>query len=396
MKVVPIESESQELARLGEKRLIYSIERTGGRLEPTAGDTLSVVTDIGKAGKLKVSTYESKGAFSNIPEAFAGKQKASGLIFSSEGKLLEGGAIETGATSVPTGKGYGFIPRPGAEFKPSTWSKEQRVSNMLKSQKGQMYYMKESGKTIVKTQEPIFVDVSSSILRGIQQIGLVSASEAPGLLTGGTQLAVSGVLRTTKRSNQRLGSDLLTVSAMEEAQKERVGVSQIGLLAQEEITEEAFKRPPVVDKFPIQEPISERDFGFTPTQVFQQATAQRLGMVTLSTTALMPRTPLDVSPIIPIIIKPIIPPFPKKKKKDEEEERLFGEKEEKEFFKKTTKRRKRGLPPDLLSVTQSQARYGKATAPKVTEKLFKESSKKLFLRTPTVELMKETKRRRII
>lgn len=56
----------------------------------------------------------------------------------------------------------------------------------------------------------------------------------------------------------------------------------------------------------------------------------------------------------------------------------------------TRKRRKRpkGLPPDLLSVTLSQARHGSATAPKETRSLFRESAKHLFIRTPTVELMK--------
>ena len=51
------------------------------------------------------------------------------------------------------------------------------------------------------------------------------------------------------------------------------------------------------------------------------------------------------------------------------------------------------LYSDLLSVTVSQARYGKATHPFVTGKLWKESKKKLYLDVPTVELSPRSERK---
>jgi len=95
--------------------------------------------------------------------------------------------------------------------------------------------------------------------------------------------------------------------------------------------------------------------------------------------------------------KPIIPRLIGGDNKKAEDE-LFIKKPRKGRDLLTYKgKRRKGLPPDILSITQSQAMYGTATAPEETEKLFSTSAKNMFLRTPTKEIMKGgLKRRRLI
>ena len=52
---------------------------------------------------------------------------------------------------------------------------------------------------------------------------------------------------------------------------------------------------------------------------------------------------------------------------------------------------KKTLLADLLSVTISQAKYGKATHPVVTRGMWKKAEKSLFLNIPTVEMSKRKK-----
>jgi hypothetical protein len=94
------------------------------------------------------------------------------------------------------------------------------------------------------------------------------------------------------------------------------------------------------------------------------------------------------NPIKPTIFIPR-PRFPRRPKQEDDEDKYFKPvKRQKELIKSTSRRRAKGLMADLLSVTQSQARYGKSTQPKLTTKLWKESEKSLFKRVPTQELMK--------
>jgi hypothetical protein len=87
------------------------------------------------------------------------------------------------------------------------------------------------------------------------------------------------------------------------------------------------------------------------------------------------------------------PPILGLKKKEEEDyiKRPERKRKEREFFGKKKKGEK-GLLADILSVTESQARYGKATQPKLTKGLWREAEKKLYLRVPTEEMMGKSER----
>jgi hypothetical protein len=103
-----------------------------------------------------------------------------------------------------------------------------------------------------------------------------------------------------------------------------------------------------------------------------------------------PRPPREEPSERPPIFIP--PRFPKKEK---EEQELLPKKRkrQRDFIKTTTRRKKQALIPDILSATISQARFGKATAPKESGILWKTAEKKLFLRSPTLELMQKAGKR---
>jgi hypothetical protein len=132
----------------------------------------------------------------------------------------------------------------------------------------------------------------------------------------------------------------------------------------------------------------------TTEQLTTQITIPRLTLITPTIL-----TPDITTPEVPIerprppedkIKKPWIPWIPLGGDEEEPKEKKYFKpvKRQKELIKSTSRRRAKGLMADLLSVTQSQARYGKSTQPKLTTKLWKESEKSLFKRVPTQELMK--------
>jgi hypothetical protein len=146
---------------------------------------------------------------------------------------------------------------------------------------------------------------------------------------------------------------------------------------------------------------NEKDLiGFQPIQVndvgnaLTQESRQELGSLSKTetitdlvlTTPTRAPTPI-ITPITPHIRIPYLPGKPKK----EETKSLYEKQKKQRFFSKTKKKQKKGLPPDLLSVTQSHARHGTATQPKLTKELFRQSEKTLFMRTPTKELQTEGK-----
>lgn len=92
------------------------------------------------------------------------------------------------------------------------------------------------------------------------------------------------------------------------------------------------------------------------------------------------------------------------KEKTKKPRPLIGDTDEEDLLGKKSKRYKKGktsgglamgekgIMADLLSATQSQARYGKATQPEPTPGLFEASEKTLFIRVPTKELMGKPER----
>jgi hypothetical protein len=93
-------------------------------------------------------------------------------------------------------------------------------------------------------------------------------------------------------------------------------------------------------------------------------------------------------PNIPYTPRPKIPKLPP----SEDEE--LGRKQKPKKRSVRTARQKSGesdigVYSDILSVTRSQARYGKATHPRVSRRLWKIGEKTSFLRVPTMEMIRE-------
>ena len=91
----------------------------------------------------------------------------------------------------------------------------------------------------------------------------------------------------------------------------------------------------------------------------------------------------------------IRPPVPREKKREpvKTSKRFVKPRRQEDLISRPTKRKRKGLLADILSVTQSQARYGTATQPRLTKKLWEEAEKKLFMRVPTKELLGDDKKK---
>ena len=110
-------------------------------------------------------------------------------------------------------------------------------------------------------------------------------------------------------------------------------------------------------------------------------TAQKFQLVT--TTVTVPSTP--------IISPPVSPPFIIGKRDSDKIGRRFKKPKKRRKIKSDSKMFDKGLLADMLSVTKSQARYGVATHPRLTKKIWKIGESTAFTRVPTVELMREKK-----
>ena len=126
--------------------------------------------------------------------------------------------------------------------------------------------------------------------------------------------------------------------------------------------------------------VLEQRLGLESLSVLEQQLKQRLKLES--------RTILDISPTTgrlpgkPFIPKPI---FISKREGDKEEEMLFGKKKKKKVSDRTRPGRKEILA-DIVSVMRSQARYGKATHPKMSKKVYEEAAKTGFRHIPTLEM----------
>ena len=104
-------------------------------------------------------------------------------------------------------------------------------------------------------------------------------------------------------------------------------------------------------------------------------------------------TPVTVTtPPPPKIVTPKPPYLP-----DDKDEKIRRKAQKQRLTKKPKimkGEQDKGLLSDLLSVTVSHARFGKATHPKVTKTLRKKGAKRLYSRVPTKELMKQKKEKK--
>jgi len=81
----PLESSNSELGRLGSKKTLISVEKTGSKLEPYVGESITDVYKIGKTDNVSLSYFRSKGKFSNIIEDVVGTHDIKGLSFGIKG-----------------------------------------------------------------------------------------------------------------------------------------------------------------------------------------------------------------------------------------------------------------------------------------------------------------------
>jgi hypothetical protein len=126
--------------------------------------------------------------------------------------------------------------------------------------------------------------------------------------------------------------------------------------------------------------VLEQRLGLDVGSVLEQQLEQRL--------MLESRTILDVSPTTGRLSgKPFIPILIPRKRRtgQDEEDVVFGKKKKKKAVSKTRPGRKEILA-DIVSVMRSQARYGKATHPKMSKKVYEEAARTGFRHVPTLEL----------
>lgn len=124
----------------------------------------------------------------------------------------------------------------------------------------------------------------------------------------------------------------------------------------------------------------EQRLGLEMGSVLEQQLEQKL--------LLESRTILDVSPTTGRLPgKPFIPILIPRKRRtgQDEEDVVFGKKKKKKAVSKTRPGRKEILA-DIVSVMRSQARYGKATHPKMSKKVYEEAARTGFRHVPTLEM----------
>jgi hypothetical protein len=170
-------------------------------------------------------------------------------------------------------------------------------------------------------------------------------------------------------TEQKLGTDLefgristeITEEVTKEEEEKRTDVFKVG------ITEQAGGT------------VLEQRLGLDVGSVLEQQLEQRL--------MLESRTILDVSPTTGRLPgKPFIPILiPRKRRTGQEEEDVVFGKKKKKAVSKTRPGRKEILA-DIVSVMRSQARYGKATHPKMSKKVYEEAARTGFRHVPTLEL----------
>jgi len=112
--------------------------------------------------------------------------------------------------------------------------------------------------------------------------------------------------------------------------------------------------------------------------------------IPVDTNIITPQPEPPITPIIPDPSPPILLPQPKKETVKRRKKKKIKTKPH--IMKKGEG--DKGLLSDLLSVTRSQARYGTATHPKLSKKVWKEGAKTLYMKVPTKELKEKKKKRK--
>jgi hypothetical protein len=123
-----------------------------------------------------------------------------------------------------------------------------------------------------------------------------------------------------------------------------------------------------------------QDTGQDMEQRLEQLQEQELKMDVFNILTTVTTPTVTPPPSIPGII-----PFRRRKKDEEVEEKLFGKKKKKKVAAPEGHAKKE-IMADIVSVMRSQARFGKATHPKMSKKVYEEAARTGFRHIPTLEM----------
>ena len=382
----------------------------------TTGRGISVVKDLGtlKSWRLKPWRFET------LPESLR-LAKEYGSIYSGKysGKGIHGRHLQF-SRIIRWGKSTGK-------------TGDVSVTGGTKLSYGQLFgtVVEQVAPSITKVKPPVSIGVSISTGGlGTKTVSKTKVESGGGPSGAGAAMfgGMQGQLRLIRR--HVLAADSITAPAFAQGtMTETRGVSLIGrqssvsvLVPKTELASGSTidQRNDVVPSLSFRRELEESDtkkgevFGighismlgrkeataFKPVRMsasdIRQAQRQKMKLMTETTKLLQEASIFEMpaEPAEPIhedpVPTPIIPiPF------------AFGKPE---LFKKRRKRKKgkarahapmlkkgeqqKGLLSDLLSVTRSQARYGKATHPELTKKVWKKAERSMYMHVPTTELAK--------
>lgn len=421
LRVRPIESNAFEVGQLGDKRLIASVDAGMGNVEPTIGEGITSVSKLTETEGMTAELYASRGTYSNIIEDVIGKQRTTGVILTKTSKEELTEFAE---------KGYGLVEKPGAGFKGTPWKFENKGSSLINTLDKPSTGAEDliGAETKAVTKETPAINIGSKLTSEASKIveesetGAIYANplfgpkitlrELEGMEMG---IQTSSHWNTEKPSTNYISKPNVTLQRPRTSQSLQQGTMSLtntleGVRTENIIdfeTETDNKQDEYTKPLTFTGEITGQDLGTENRQDFGIGTNQGLNtssklgqemrqefgqqyktktvseLTTIGEVITTPPTPKPGTP------HPRIPRFPRRKKDDDDEIKYYKSvRRQRDLIKKTTKGRKKGLPADLLSVTQSQARYGESTQPRLTKKVWSESEKTLFKRTPTEELMK--------
>lgn len=231
------------------------------------------------------------------------------------------------------------------------------------------------------------VSLSSGVLStGLKQVGYRTT---PLLLSGGAIVLTKEKFDSKLDKKMRLGFDTSIKTGQKRVQLEKMEFGEIGAMTTRTDLDigTKTKQEPIIDVISTTKLGSVQRTDLKMRQALKLKQATELDTTTISLFARAPITPMVTPPIPtpfkwPLLGKPT-KTKPKKKKK------VVKKKTKPKFI---IEKMHKGLLADLGSVTRSHARFGTATHPKVTKKLWKLGAKSSYVKVPTLELMKAKKK----
>lgn len=313
--------------------------------------------------------------------------KEYGDVFS---KTKAGAGVETGIS----GGEISVIKPTQASLLKQIEGIEIKVSKGLSGGTGVLKLLaeKETTKVIEKIGAPKGATAGGMLLSQTAEEETITYVKSPYARTQGLTQETEYISQQWNETRPRQGTRTLTLTGM--TLENLVGTGELNINERDQFTREISGLGLKSDVgF---EELTKPDFGMrtlqdTRTDLMQSSRQEQQSLSRMDqATDLISISPVEPTPTYTPGGIRIRPPRLFRRKKDEDEEKKYYKpvKRQRDLLKKSHKTRTKGLTADILSVTQSQARYGKATQPRLTKQLWEESEKTLFKRVPTEELLK--------